>query len=105
MEERINRELTPWKRLAIVAHRLMMRVARVANQGENKYRIYAPDIADFEKEFELYYQRDLLELEKLYLENYDKLARVARLIEVNRKLSALKFAIAKRENPDEPRTD
>jgi len=79
----------------------MLRVAKIANQGGGKYRIYAPDVADFEKEFELYLQRDLLELEKCYLENYDKLARIARLIEVNGKLNALNFEIAKHKNPDE----
>jgi hypothetical protein len=101
-DERSNRELTPWRRLAFIAHRLMTRIARIVDQGEGKHRIYAPDVADFEKEFELYLQRDLLELEKLYLENYDKLARIARLIEINGKLNELNFQIAKRERPDDP---
>lgn len=92
-------ETTPWKRLAIVAHRLMQRIAHVQNQGGNQYRIYAPDIADFEKEFEIYYQRDLLEIEKRYLENYDSGRRFSRLLEVAAKLGELNFEIAKREHP------
>ena len=87
------------RELAVVARR----VTFVTQREINKHRthsfleVFAPDIKDFEIEFEPYVQRMILQAKLEVLERHGTFPEAQKIMN---ELNELNFQIAKRERPD-----
>jgi len=103
--EKFIRRYTPWENLAIVAKRVAKKTIEKINEGRISHpelrlpviQYFAPDVKDFEEEFELYMKKEIYEAQLEILEKYGTLHQALQIL---RELDEINFKISIKENPD-----
>jgi hypothetical protein len=103
--EKLIRPSTPWEKLAIVAKRVAKQTVEKINEGRIAHpelrlpliEYFAPDVKDFEADFELYMKKEIYEAQLQILEKYGTLHQALQIL---RELDEINFKIAIKENPD-----